>query len=414
MKTAEANNEALSGVKVLEYAEFVNGCFCSRILADFGAKVIKIEKPDKGDSSRRRGPFPNDSPHPERSALFLYLNTNKLGITLNVEHAKGKEIFRELVGKVDILIENNPAKLMDKLGLGYEHLSKINPRLIMTSITPFGQTGPYSDYKSYYLNTFHAGGEGFCLPGGLGWILYSDQPPIKIGGYIGEYNTGVCAAIATLAALLGCEMTGVGQHIDVSQQEALIGLTRHELNDYNIGIIQSRATRSFPVAGLMQCKDGFVQLMPLEEHMWWALVELMGNPEWVSNERYKWENVSARFGHEAERSEVNKLLEEWVLTQTAHELYQKCQKKGCAIGLISTPEDLLNSEQLKAREFWVNVNHKECGVYKSAGFPYKYSRTPPRIKTAAPLLGEHNERIYCQELGYRKDELVRLRQSGII
>ena len=146
---------ALKGVRVLEWAHFVAAPYCAKLFADNGAEVVKVEEPDTGDVSRRHGPFPDNIPHPERSALFLYLNTNKRGITLNLHTATGREVFKKLIKDVDIFIEDNPPKLMEELGLDYESLKKVNPQLVMTSITPFGQTGPYRDYKCYYLNTFH-------------------------------------------------------------------------------------------------------------------------------------------------------------------------------------------------------------------------------------------------------------------
>ncbi len=173
--------KALEGLRVLEYAEFVSGPYCGKLLADMGAEVIKIEPPDLGDESRRRGPFPNDVPDPDASGLFLYLNTSKLGVTLDPSKLTGRRIFEKLVEQADILVENNQVGLMSKLGLDFDSLKKLNQRLVMASITPFGQSGPYSQWKSYYLNTFHAGGEGYTLPGGIGWQMYPERPPLKAG-----------------------------------------------------------------------------------------------------------------------------------------------------------------------------------------------------------------------------------------
>ncbi|MCK4242122.1 MAG: CoA transferase, partial [Dehalococcoidia bacterium] len=156
--------KALAGVKVLEFASFVSGPYCVKLLADLGAEVAKIEKPGVGDEARRRGPFPNDIPHPERSGLFLYLNTNKLGITLDVNSQTGKRIFKQLVEWADILVEDNPPKVMEELGFDYETLKTINPQLVMTSLTPFGQSGPYRDYKAYGLNISHGSGSGYLTP----------------------------------------------------------------------------------------------------------------------------------------------------------------------------------------------------------------------------------------------------------
>lgn len=416
----ELAEKALTGIKVLECAQFVSGPFCAKLMADLGAEVTKVEPPGVGDVARSRGPFPNDVPHPERSALFLYLNTNKQSVTLNLEKPKGRELFKELVKEVDVLVEDTSPQTMPRLGLGYNDLKAINPQLVMTSITPFGETGPYSKYKSYYLNTFHAGGQGYTLPGGLGWLLFSDREPLKAGGFVGEYYSGVGAAVATVACLYGRELTAMGQHIDCSQQEILLGLMRHDFNKYNDGWIETRASRSFPLAGLMQCKDGFVQVMPLYTHLWDRLLDAMGNPDWSKEERYQFSRVGFYPTTDEpseitkDRNRVNDLLAEWALKHTKDEIYYEVQAKGCPVGKVCTPEDIINDKQLQAREFFVEIDHPETGKMVYPGWPYKYSETPATIRRRAPLLGEHNEQIYCQRLGHSKAELVRMRQAQII
>ena len=416
-KPKELPGKALEGIKVLEYGGFVSAPMCTKLLADLGAEVIKVEPPWVGDKARRRGPFLQDIPHPERSALFLYLNINKLSITLDVNTATGKRIFKELIRETDLLVENQPAGRMKELALDYQSLSQVNPRLVMTSITPFGQTGPYSTYKSYPLNTYHAGGEGYCLPGGLGWLLYSDRPPIKMGAFVGECDTGVSAASAALAALIWRETTNKGQHIDISQQEVLLNLVRFDIASFNTGWVESRATRSFPIAGLMQCKDGFVQVMPLLRHMWEALVDLVGNPEWAKQEDF--DNLMARF-YSGDRpsgvtqQEVNKRLEKWMLQHTKEEIYHGGQARGLAVGIVSSVEDLFQSKQLKARDFFAEIEHPETGQIPYPSAPYKYSETPWRVERPAPGLGEDNVQIYSRRMGYSQEDLVRMRQAGVI
>ncbi|MBN1613068.1 MAG: CoA transferase, partial [Deltaproteobacteria bacterium] len=185
--------KALKGVKVLEFAGFVTGPYCTKLLADLGAGVIKIERPGLGDPARNRGPFPDDQPHPERSGLFLYLNTNKSGVTLDTGSPTGRRLFLEMIRRADILVEDHPPGAMETMGLGYDELEEVNPGLIMTSITPFGQTGPYRDYRAYGLNVAHASGSGYLTPvsppeGDLG--------PVKAGGFFDEYCNGLSAAAA--------------------------------------------------------------------------------------------------------------------------------------------------------------------------------------------------------------------------
>ncbi len=306
---------------------------------------------------------------------------------------------------------------MKKLGLDYQTLSQINPGLVMTSITPFGQTGPYSTYKSYPLNTFHAGGEGYCLPGGVGWLLYSERPPIKIGGFAGECDTGFTAASAALAALIWREASDEGQYIDISQQEALLNLVRFDIAAFNTGWVESRATRSFPVAGLMQCKDGFVQIMTLFKHMWDGLVDLIGKPEWAMKEDF--DKLMGKF-YSGDRpsgisqEQTNKFLEEWMLRHTKEEIYHGGQARGVAVGIVSSVEDLFHSKQMKARDFFVEIEHPETGQIPYPSAPYRYSETPWRVERPAPRLGEDNALIYCERLGYSKEDLVRMRQAGVI
>jgi len=399
---------ALAGLKVLEYAQLVSGPYCTKLLADLGAEAIKIEPPAGGDEARRRGPFLKDVPHPERSGLFFYLNTNKLGITLNLNATTGRKIFKELVKETDVLVEDNPPKVMKELGLDYESLMDINPRLIMTSITPFGQTGPYRDYKAYHLNIYHGSGLAKILAD----VLQDEvKQPLKGAGFLGEYDSGVNAAMATMAALYSRLFTGMGQHIDISKQESLIALERVEIGMYgNEGVsMMSTVTIQGMLGGLQRCKDGYVVLTIPMPHQWQALIELMGNPDWAQDER-----LTDEFFRAQHAQELNNFIAEWLSNYTKDEIFHRAQALSCPIGAVTTPEDLLASEQLKAREFFAEVDHPEMGKVKCPTAPYRYSKTPWRVERPAPLLGEHNEEIFRKRLGYQKEDLVRMRGAGII
>lgn len=251
------NKKALTGVKVLEYAQFVTGPYCTKLLADLGAEVIKIEPPSAGDRARNQGPFPDDLPHAEKSALFLYLNTNKLGVTLDTGIPTGKEIFKKLVKDVDILIEDNYPQRMIELGFDYATLQNINPRLVMTSITPFGQNDPHTEYKAYPLNLVHAGMLGYMTP----WVSrWPDREPLQPGGFLGEYGAGLSAATATLAALYVQRMSGEGQHVDVSKQEAILALNRVNVPQFpNDGESDTRFVNLSGLLGdIVPCKDGHI------------------------------------------------------------------------------------------------------------------------------------------------------------
>lgn len=412
-------SEALQGVKVLEVSEFVSGPFCTKTMADLGADVIKVE-PRRGDLARRIGPFPGDVPDVERSGLFLYLNTNKRGITLDLSSLSGREPLERLARWADAVVTNYPRSETADLGLDSDTLHSYNRRLVVTNITPFGASGPYRDYKARYLNSFHAGGEGYCLPGGIGWLLYAEREPLKAGGYLGEYDTGLSAAVSTLAAIIGRDLHGEGgETIDISTQEAQLDMMRYELDSFNEGWVESRATRSLPVGGLVQCKDGFVEIMPLEERMWKGLLELMGNPQWADEPKYAYSKLMAGFLKSQEvlgelQMEVNDHISEWALQHTMQEIYEEGQRLGCAVGKVLGAEDLLADTQLKHREYFVEIDHERVGRQTYAGVPYRFSHTPATYDRPAPLLGQHNTEIYSSLLGYSIDELSVMSASGVI
>ena len=400
-------DQALDHLKVLELCNFVCGPYCTKLLADLGAEVIKIEPPHTGDEARRRGPFLNDIPHPERSGLFLYLNTNKLGITLDIKTSKGRGILKELIKKIDIFVEDNPPKVMKELGLTYEELKKINPRLVMTSITPFGQTGPYRDYKAHEMNLYHAGGEGYLLP------IQSPgftREPVKGGGLVGDCICGLSSAIATLAGAYYLNETGVGQYIDVSKQDVLMTMVLLETAMYvNNGIVRDRLRRPILLPIPTECQDGYIMISVLSDREWRDLVKLMGNPQWAQDERFnKWLN------RHLYADEVNPRIREWAKTYKKEDLFHKLQANAIAGVPVNTSEDLVKSPQLEARGFFAEVKHPKAGKLKYPTVPYKFSETPSKVKHAAPLLGQHNEAVYCGLLGYSKGELVKLKESGII
>lgn len=404
---------ALEGVKVLELCQFVAGPYCTKLLADLGAEVIKVEEPGTGDPARRRGPFLGDIPHAERSGLFLYLNTNKLGITLNLNTVTGKEILRRLVPEVDILVEDNPPQRIRELGLDYDRLREINPQLIMTSVTPFGQTGPYRDYKAYPLNTFHAGGEP-CI--NLFVSVTPHRAPVTLSLFMGEHDGGLSAATATLAALFYRGMSGQGQHVDVSKQESLISLSRLESvlyanreNPETQEMVKAAAQGAGMIGGLMRCQDGYVVLAAMQDNQWRGLVELMGHPAWTKDEMCRSEETRS-----LNAQKITSLVQEWMVDRTQEEVFRGGQEKGVPIGAVNSPQDLVNSPQLRARGFFVEIEHPEVGRIEYPTAAYRFSKTPWSAQRPAPLLGEHNERIYCGLLGYSRQELVKMRQAGVI
>lgn len=397
----------LSGIKVVEYCHFISGPYCTKQLADLGAEVIKIERPE-GDDARKRGPYMGDNPDPELSGVFLYHNTNKKGVTLNLETAEGRDIFKRLVADADVLVEDTmPGELKD-LGLDYEALKELNPSLIMASITPFGQTGPYKDYKAYYLNTYHASGAGYVLPAAS---PNADREPIKGGGYVGESDVGVYAAVGIMGALFYRECGGTGQYIDISKQEAMMCLERMNIvRYYMIGSSPSRVGVNRVRDTLVQCRDGgYVIIVLYPEKQWTGIMEALGNPEWSKEEIFSTQKL--RDNH---FEEVKMHLREEAMKYDTEELFFKIQAQGTACAPICSAEQVFNSPQTKAREFFEEIDHPKAGKLMYPGLPYKLSSMTPKDNFGAPLLGQDNEEFYCGRLGYSKEDLVRLREAGVI
>lgn len=401
-------DRALSDLKVLEFANLVSGPYCCKLMADLGAEVIKIEQPGLGDDSRRREPFAQDTPGAERSGLFAYLNTNKLSVTLDPKTAKGRAIFDELVKGADILVENQPPRLMEELRLTYEAIEKINPQLIMTSITPFGQTGPHRDYKAHELTTYHAGGYGF-----ISTATFTEpvMPPVKAGGRQSEFGAAQTAAVATMCAFHARDHLDSGQHVDISIQEVMAGqyesaiehwtYAGNELGGVTNPIIQ-------PMTPL-PCKDGWIFLMCVEDHQYEKFAEIMGNPEWNQSELFK-----DRFSRADFADALIPLLSEWTKEHTKDEIFKMCQAARVPVGPGYNSEEVVNSPHLEAREYFVDIDHPEIGRAKYPGAPYRLSVTPWSIKRRAPLMGEHNEEVFCGRLGYTRQDLVKLAQAGVI
>ncbi|MCR4394522.1 MAG: CoA transferase [Dehalococcoidales bacterium] len=402
------NRQALSGIKVLEYSEFISGPYCGKLLANLGAQVIKIEKPGTGDKARSWGPFPDDLPHPEKSGLFLFLNTDKMGITLNPTTALGLKIFQELVKWADILIESNPPAEMKHMGLDYENLKKVNPALVMASITPFGQSGPFSDFRGCDLINSHVSSEAFGNPA-EGVDDVEKFPPLKGPAHAADFMPGLTAAICCLSAILARQKSGLGQHIDVSQQEALASVGRQELAFYAVeGSPPTRLKGRKRRGGILYpAKDGFVCIW-IGPHMP-KIVKMMGDPDWSKEEIFMNPATRQEF-----MPEFNQLVSAWTMERTMQEIDELAIKFGVPCSPVRSVKDLVGDEQMAFREFWVELEHPEAGKLIYPGAPYKLSATPWRVEKPAPLLGQHNEQVYCQMLGYSRQDLVRMRQAGVI
>lgn len=372
--------QALSDVKVLDLTHHIAGPYCTKLLADYGADVIKVEKPGEGDPARRMRPFFEDDPHPEKSGLFLHLNTSKRGITLNLKSETGKKIFKELVRRVDILVENFSPRVMLSLGLEYEKLEKINPKLVMTSISNFGQTGPYRDFKASELILYGMGG----AMNNTGTL---DRYPLKKGGTVVQYQGGTIAAVATMLALLASRAQGIGQHVDVpifETQMATIDrrmsqLLTYQYNreiSYRVDPQEERA--GFPT-GIYPCKDGFFELIG-GFAFWPRIARMVGRPDLAADPGFSTPE-GQRNPENLER--FNLIWYPWIIEHTKREIIEAGQAAGALCGPINTTEDLLNDFHWQAREFWVEVEHPVTGKLTYPGAPFKMKGTPWQVSRPA-------------------------------
>jgi len=377
------------------------------MLADLGADVIKIEKPGTGDAARRRGPFVDDIPGPERSGLFLDLNTNKRGITLNLEKATGREIFKKLIKDADILIEDNQPGRMDSLGLGYNHLKAVNPRLVMTSLTPFGQTGPYKDYKGSDLIGCQMSGIGHITPR---WVGTTDQEPLRVQ-QVYSFITGITATVATMCALRVQRNTRRGQQVDVSQLEALVTAMDFQAMYWPYGnrSITRASKPELGPANFLKCKDGWVQPTVVTNDQWNKFVDLMGNPEWAYDELF-----SDGYSRGEHWESLEPLVTDWSTRYTKQEIFEMAKEKRVPLAPLHSMSEVVEHEQFRERDFFVDIEHPESGKLTYPGAPYKLAGTPWKIRQPAPLLGQHNVDIYCDELGYTRTELVKMYETEII
>ncbi len=400
----EQDNGLLASATGIELCHTVGGQFCSKLLGDLGMEVLKIEQPE-GDALRKTGPFPADGPHPEKSGLFLYLNTNKKSVTINLETADGRELFRSLLAKADILIEDQPTGALSTLGLDYEQLKPICRNIVMTSITPFGQTGPYADYKAYPLTGYHGGGQGNLLRN-----EHLERPPVRAGAYVNEYEAGIGAAVVTLAAHYRQRMQGHGEHIDFSKFQWNASLNRANIcRFFNANLHETRHTYKLPWGGVIKCKDGYVILLANEDHHWRALTEMMDKPSWALDKRF-----DKAFDRAKNGVELTGLVAGWFGGRAKVELHALALQHGVPLGIVRTPADLVEAPQLVYRRFFTSITHPDAGAVTYPTYPYRFSETPARPFAPAPRLGQHTADILTHRLSLSGPQLAQLRKLGVI
>lgn len=399
---------ALADVRVLDLTHHLAGPFCTKLLADYGADVIKIERPNIGDPTRGSGPFLDDDPHQEKSGTFFHLNMNKRGVTLDLKSSAAREIVKELVRDVDILAESFRPHVMPDLGLSYEELRKVNPTLVMTSISSFGQSGPYAEYKANELVAYGMGGAMHNT--GL-----ADREPLGYGVPTAVHQAGAIAAAGTMGAFFGARYKGIGQHVDVSIIECLLGSVDRrirELLSYQYsGEMGDRESLSGGFAnGYFPCRDGFFVMAASGPIMFPRLVEMMGSPPELTDPRF----ITPQGMRDPElRDAFETAVLVWSMDRTKSEIVALAEENGLICAAVNTMAEVSADRHFNERGVFVDVDHPVMGTVRSIGRPFVMGKTPWRLRRPAPLLGQHNEEVFG-ELGYTGDRLTNLEKAGVI
>jgi len=423
---SEETATLLDGVRVLDLTNEI-GHLCGKILGDMGADIIKIEPP-QGDPSRSNGPFYHDMPDPDKSLYWFFTNLNKRGITLNLESTEGQTLFKQLVKSTDIVVESFSPGYLKKMQLGYEDLENENPGVIVTSITPFGQTGPYAHYKATDLT-------GVAM-GGMARIYgYLDTPPMRFSAPQFYFNSALQGVLGTMVALYHKEMTGQGQHVDVSGQQATVLTLMMAAEIWDIlkanyrGVgpfgMSVRPTPPGPIVTrwVWPCKDGYVYLMLGGGTAHGVRISTENLTAWANSEGYAllfkdhdWLEDNSATVTQEEILLMESQYAEFILSKTKEDLFDYAVKNDIMLVPVTDAADLVASPQLKDRAFWAEVDHPELGEKITyPGWPIRWTDLPPyQPQRRAPFIGEHNIEIYENELGLTKDEIIMLKTRDII
>jgi formyl-CoA transferase len=397
-------NQALSGIRIIDMTHNQAGPACAQILGFLGADVIKLEEPKGGDVARRNMRDRKDSD----SLFFLLFNANKRSLTLNLKTGRGKELFKELITKSDVLLENFGPGALDRLGFGYEALARINPRLIYATIKGFGTYGPYRDFKSYEPIAQAMGG-AMSITG------FPENPPTFVVPAIGDSGTGMHMAIGILAALQQRHTTGKGQHVEVSMQDAVVNIIRVSLRDHQrFGEAMPRRGnqmgRGIP-GTTYPCAPGGPNdyaFITAQQQMWPAFTAAIGRPELTQDPRFaseeaRWEN----------RVALNEIIEEWTRARSKHEVMRILGQAGVPCGACQDTGEVLADPHLKARDMIVDVDYPTRGTYQTVGCPVKLSDSSVQV-SRPPMLGEHTDVLLQSLCDVDPAETRRLRDDGVV
>lgn len=421
MVKEENRQSLLSSFRVLDLTDEL-GFLCGKILGDLGAEVIKVERPG-GDAARLIGPFYEDQIHPEKSLYWFAFNNNKKGITLDLEKPRGREIFAQLAARSHFVVESFSPGRLTELNLDYSALSRIQPRLILTSITPFGQTGPYSRFRASDI-------EIMAMSGCMSLVGDPDKPPLRVTFPQSYHWTGSYAAMGTLMAHLHRQRMGEGQQVDVSAQACLLWAFSHAHTFWDLNRHLEKRAGSFmtgrSITGARMrvfwpCKDGYLNFIiyggEAGRKTNRALVEWMDSKRMAPDflKKKDWSAFNIAEVTQAEIDQMEDPIARFFQGITKKEFFQAVTQREMLGYPVSTVEEIFDDPQLKARNFWQKIDHPELGtsLLYPGGFA-KFSEAPCRIWRRAPLIGEHNEKIYGGELGLKKDELKSLQRDVVI
>ena len=402
----------LEGVKVLDLTHYIAGPYCTKMLSGLGAEVIKIERLGEGDGVRWLGPYssgagiPSRGKAPEDGAWFLYLNTAKQSVALDLKSAEGRRVALELAAKADILVENFAPGGMDSLGLSYPELRSANPALVVTSISNFGQTGPYRDWKASELNLYALGGL-------MNITGEPEQEPLKEGMPLAQLGAGQNAFAATMAALMYAEETGEGQQIDLAIAEYATNILENALMQFSYsGQEYSRVgNRGYGRAawGIYPCRDGHVGIIAGPDHRWPEVARIMGREE-LSDARF-----TSRAGRLEHADEVDAYMLPYLIDNNKVDIFKAGQESGLGFSFVSTMQDILEMEQLLFREYFVELDHPVAGKLTYPGAPIMpENEVDAWVFRRAPLLGEHTFQALTSWLDYSNAQVSDLVQQGVL
>ncbi len=400
-------DQALSDVTVLDLGQVIAMPFCTMLLADMGARVIKIESPERGRERVSLGVKRRRDGVEERVPAAQYRERNKLGVTLDLKSPTGVALFRELVRHADVVAENWSVGTMDRLGVGYEDLRKINPGIVYASITAFGQTGPYAPQRGYDMLAQ-------AISGYMSITGYPDGPPTRSGQSISDYNAGMLCAFSILAALHYRQRTGKGQRIDLALLDSLVIALDNLGERYTVGgeILTRAGNVSFSgsATGIYPTTDGHVAIAAAASNAVWArFCGVIGREDLIRDPAFA--TLAARRDR---RDEIASIIQEWTSSRTKTEVVRLLTPVGVPAAPVNNVAEMVADPQVKAREMFVTLDHPVYGPLTTTGTPLKLSETPGRVRSLAPMPGEHNEEVFVRLLGHSPAELERWLADGVI